>query len=206
MIVRSVEFRGSVVSPDQPHPGDLPQIAFAGRSNVGKSSLINRVLGRPRKRVARVSAAPGKTRALNFYSVNGEFFLVDLPGSGYAKAPEAVREAWRVLVRRYVAESPSLRGVVYLVDARRPPSVGDRQFVERLARSGVPTLIALTKIDKLKARVRERGVLEPVCEALAVAPDQVVPTSARTGEGAEAVRSAMGALLEGGESGGGAAE
>ena len=81
MVIRSVEFAGSVVQPSQAHPGKLPQVAFAGRSNVGKSSLINRLLGRPRRGVARVSASPGKTQALNFYEVNGSFYLVDLPGS-----------------------------------------------------------------------------------------------------------------------------
>lgn len=196
MVVRSVEFAGSVVSPEQPFPGDLPQVAFAGRSNVGKSSLINRVLGRPRRKVARVSASPGKTQALNFYEVNRSFFLVDLPGSGYAKAPRAVRESWRVLVRGYLAGSAQLRGVVYLVDSRHPPTAGDREFVAHLAGTGVPTLIALTKVDKLKARVREKGIERRVTGQLGVAEDQVVASSARTGEGAEELLDAIAALLE----------
>ena len=196
MVVRSVEFAGSVVSPEQPFPGDLPQVAFAGRSNVGKSSLINRVLGRPRRKVARVSASPGKTQALNFYEVNRSFFLVDLPGSGYAKAPRAVRESWRVLVRGYLAGSAQLRGVVYLVDSRHPPTAGDREFVAHLAGTGVPTLIALTKVDKLKATVREKGIERRVTRHLGVAEDQVVASSARTGEGAEELLDAIAALLE----------
>ena len=196
MIIRSVEFSGSVVSPGQPYPGDLPQVAFAGRSNVGKSSLINRVLGRPRHKVARVSASPGKTQALNFYEVNESFFLVDLPGSGYAKAPKAVRDSWRTLVRSYLAGSEELRGVVYLVDSRHPPTAGDREFVEYLAGTGIPTLIALTKVDKLKAREREKGVVRGVTEQLGVAEEQVVPSSARTGEGAEELCDAIEALLE----------
>ncbi|MDE2763710.1 MAG: ribosome biogenesis GTP-binding protein YihA/YsxC [Gemmatimonadota bacterium] len=196
MIIRSVEFAGSVVAPQQPCPGDLPQVAFAGRSNVGKSSLINRVLGRPRRKVARVSASPGKTQALNFYEVNGSFFLVDLPGSGYAKAPRAVRESWRVLVRGFLAGSEHLRGVVYLVDSRHPPTRGDREFVEYLAETGVPALIALTKVDKLKAREREKGVERRVTSRLGVSEDQVVASSARTGEGAEELLEAIAALLE----------
>ena len=196
MVIRSVEFVGSVVSPKQPFPGDLPQVAFAGRSNVGKSSLINRVLGRTRRGVARVSGSPGKTQALNFYEINRSFFLVDLPGSGYAKAPKAVRDSWRVLVRSYLAGSKQLRGVVYLVDARHAPTAGDREFVEYLAETGVPTLIALTKVDKLKARDREKGVVRGVTEQLGVAEDQVVASSARTGEGSEELLDTIAALLE----------
>lgn len=196
MVVRTVEFAGSVVAPGQPYPGALPQIAFAGRSNVGKSSLINRVLGRPRRKVARVSASPGKTQALNFYEVNGAFFVVDLPGSGYARAPRAVRDSWRTLVRSYLAGSEALRGVVYLVDSRHPPTAGDREFVDYLAETGLPTLIALTKVDKLKATERERGVAPRVTDLLGIAEEQVLPTSARTGEGAPEVLDAIAALLE----------
>lgn len=196
MIIRSVEFAGSVVAKDQPFPGDLPQVAFAGRSNVGKSSLINRILGRTRRGVARVSGSPGKTQALNFYEVNGSFFLVDLPGSGYAKAPRAVRDSWRVLVRGYLAGSTQLRGVVYLVDSRHAPTTGDLEFVEYLAETGVPTMIALTKVDKLKARDREKGVARRVTGQLEVSEDQVVASSARTGEGAEELLDAIAALLE----------
>lgn len=196
MVVRTVEFAGSVVSPGQPLPGTLPQIAFAGRSNVGKSSLINRVLGRPRRKVARVSASPGKTQALNFYAVNGTFFLVDLPGSGYARAPRSVRDSWRTLVRSYLGGSEHLRGVVYLVDARHPPTAGDHEFVEYLAEVGLPTLVALTKIDKLKASRRDESVVRRVAHQLGIAADQVLPTSARTGEGASEMLAAIEALLE----------
>ncbi len=196
MLIRSVEFAGSVVAPGQPPPSSLPQIAFAGRSNVGKSSLINRLLGRPRQKIARVSASPGKTQALNFYEVNRSFHLVDLPGSGYARAPRAVREAWRVLVRRYLAESVELRGVVYLVDSRHSPTAGDRDFIGFLGETGAPTLIALTKVDKLKARVREAGIVGPVALKLGVAEEQIVESSARTGEGAPELLAAMELLLE----------
>ena len=196
MVIRSVEFAGSVVQPGRPPPSQLPQIAFAGRSNVGKSSLINRLLGRPRRRVARVSASPGKTQALNFYEVNGSFYLVDLPGSGYARAPRAVRDAWSVLVRRFLSDSRELRGVVYLVDSRHPPTTGDREFIAYLAETGAPTLIALTKVDKLKARVRKAGIARPAALELGVSEGQVVESSARTGEGADELLAALEALLE----------
>lgn len=196
MVIRTVQFTGSVVRPDQPLPSRLPQIAFAGRSNVGKSSLINRLLGRPRRRVARVSASPGKTQSLNFYEVNGSFCLVDLPGSGYARAPRAVRDAWSVLVRRFLSDSRELRGVVYLVDSRHPPTAGDRDFVAYLAETRAPTLIALTKVDKLKSRVREAGVAGPAALELGVSEEQVVESSARTGEGTDELLAALQALLE----------
>lgn len=195
MIIRSVEFAGSVVAGDQPLPGGLPQIALAGRSNVGKSSLINRLLGRPRRGVARVSASPGKTQTLNFYEVNRSFYLVDMPGSGYAKAPRGVRDAWRELVRGYLEGSEQLRGVVYLVDSRHPPTAGDLEFVGFLAETGVPTLIVLTKVDKLRARDREAGIRDGLARRLGVSEDQVVASSARTGEGTEELLGAMAALL-----------
>lgn len=198
MIVRTVEFAGSVVAPGQPLPGELPQIAFAGRSNVGKSSLVNRLLGRTRRGVARVSASPGKTQALNFYRVNEAFFLVDLPGSGYAKAPASVRDRWRRLVREYLVGSRSLKGVAYLVDSRHPPTAGDCEFVEYLAETGVPVLLVLTKVDKLKPRQREAGLAGPVAGCLGVGEEQVVESSARTGEGAAELLEAMEALLEDG--------
>ena len=197
MMIRSVEFAGAIATPNQRPPSPLPQIAFAGRSNVGKSSLINRLLGRPRQRIARVSASPGKTRELNFYRVNDAFHLVDLPGSGFARVPERVRAEWRALVRGYLAGSAELCGVVYLVDARHPPKTGDLEFMEELAGTSLPTLIALTKVDKLKAGVRERsGAPRRVAEALGVDEDQVVETSARTGEGRDALLEVIGALLE----------
>lgn len=194
LVVRSVAFAGSVVSPDQPPPSPLPQIAFAGRSNVGKSSLINRVLGRPRQKPARVSATPGKTQALNFFEVNGAFYLVDLPGSGFARVPEHVRRGWDELVSGFLSASPHLRGVVYLVDSRHPPTAGDQAFVERLAELGIPTLIALTKLDKLRRTERER-LGERVIQPLAVPEDQVVRSSAKTGEGIDELLAAMSDLL-----------
>ena len=198
MLIRTVTFVGSVVSPDQPYPGTLPQIAFAGRSNVGKSSLINRVLGRPHQKPARVSATPGKTQALNFFEVNESFYLVDLPGSGYAHAPQSVRDSWKELVERFIQESSHLLGVVYLVDARHPPSSGDREFMDFLSRTGTPTLAALTKVDKLKTRQREQ-IGTRVVEPLMLTEDQVVLTSSKTGEGAAELIEAMGSLLEGDE-------
>lgn len=201
MKIRSVEFRLSVASPDQDRPSDLPQIAFSGRSNVGKSSLINTLLRRTRKKLAHVSGEPGKTQTLNFYEVNGEFYLVDLPGFGYAKVPKTVREQWKPLMERYLAEEEALLGVVHLVDVRHRPTRDDRQMIEFLADVGLPTLIVLTKVDKLTRTQRERQV-QAIAEELSVDMDQVLPFSSKTGEGREELLASIEALLSGAEGGG----
>ncbi len=198
MKIRQVEFAGTVVRWDAPLPGDLPQIAFSGRSNVGKSSLINTILRRTRKKLARVSARPGKTQALNFYRVNDDFFLVDLPGSGYAKAPTAVRAGWKSLVEGYLARDTDLRGVVHLVDARHAPTPLDHHMVELLAGLGLPTLVILTKIDKLKPQQRVVSTRRAL-EALALDEEQMLPFSSKTGEGRDALLEALDALLDGPE-------
>src|SRR5215212_2233167 len=153
LIVRSVEFLGGLAKPGGWRPeAELPEVAFSGRSNVGKSSLINRLLNR-RKGVARVSQAPGKTREINFYRVNDQFVLADLPGYGYAKVSHADREVWRALIEGYLRHEARLAGVVQLLDVRRfPPTEPDRQMIDFLADVGLPTLVVLTKIDKLRKR------------------------------------------------------
>ncbi|MGD8322159.1 MAG: ribosome biogenesis GTP-binding protein YihA/YsxC, partial [Gemmatimonadota bacterium] len=133
MKIQSVAYAGTVAAPGQPAPGDLPQIAFSGRSNVGKSSLINVLLRRTRNKIAHVSGKPGKTQALNFYEVNERFYLVDLPGYGYARVPDGMRDAWRNLIEWYLGASGMVRGVVHLVDARRTPTEHDLTMVAYLA-------------------------------------------------------------------------
>jgi GTP-binding protein len=192
--IRRVEYAGTVATPDGPRPGTLPQVAFSGRSNVGKSSLINALLQRTRSKLAHVSATPGKTQALNFYRVNDRFFLVDLPGFGYARVPAAVRERWKGLIEGYLSRERSLKGVVHLVDARHGPMKSDLQMLDYLGTIGVPVLVVLTKIDKLKARERERA-LERATTELAVDAEQILPFSSRTGEGRDALLDALEALL-----------
>lgn len=194
MEIRSVEYAGTVASPSQPAPGDLPEVAFSGRSNVGKSSLINVLLRRTRHKIAHVSATPGKTRALNYYRVNGHFFLVDLPGFGYARVPARIREEWETLIEGYLERSTRLRGVVHLVDARHGPAELDRRVVEYLAGLGVPALVVATKIDKLSQSER-RTRLESIRQELGVDPEQLVPFSAHSGEGREVLLAALAALL-----------
>ncbi len=194
MQIRSVEYAGTVAKPGQPSPGDLPQIAFSGRSNVGKSSLINTLLGRSRSKVAHVSATPGKTQALNYYRVNDVFFLVDLPGHGYARVPVALRDAWRKLIEWYLEESGQVRGVVHLVDARRAPTEHDMTMMGYLARMEVPAMVVLTKMDKLKQSERKRAVTRTLA-ALALDEEQLVPFSSKTGEGRDALLAALDDLL-----------
>jgi GTP-binding protein len=200
MKIRSVEYAGTIVAPGGQAPGDLPQIAFSGRSNVGKSSLINTLLRRTRNKIAHVSGRPGKTQALNFYRVNDRFFLVDLPGYGYARAPAAVRDAWRELIEWYLAEPGQLRGVVHLVDARLAPTDHDRRMVHYLSELGIPALVVLTKMDKLKRSQRDMSVERAVRE-LEADPDQLVPFSSRTGEGRDDLLDALEELLDSGRSG-----
>ncbi len=195
MIIRSVEFAGSHVRPGVSVAPELPHVAFWGRSNVGKSSLINVVLRRTRTKAARVSARPGKTQTLNFYIVNGRFVLVDLPGFGYAKVPRALRDDWQRLVRNHLKRSRALAGVALLIDARRDPTPGDLAAVELLGEIGLPALIVVTKIDKVGKSARE-GRIARLREQLAVSRDQVLVSSARTGEGRSDLLDAIADLLD----------
>jgi GTP-binding protein len=146
-----VEFIISAFSPRDFPRAEIPEIVVAGRSNVGKSSLINRIVGV--KGLARTSATPGKTRSINFYRCDGSFFLVDLPGFGFAKGKDGSRE-WKKLVEQYFDSRPSVALVIHLVDARMPPTDLDIQFAEWLAHLGIPRLVAATKADKLSGNQR----------------------------------------------------
>jgi len=194
MKIRTVEYAGTIAARKGESPGTLPQVAFSGRSNVGKSSLINTLLRRTRKKIAHVSGTPGKTQALNFYRVNDEFFLVDLPGYGYARVPEATRSKWAELIEWYLGSSGDVKGVVHLVDSRHPPTEHDHRMVEYLSEVGLPTLVVLTKVDKLKRMERE-AAFPRAAEALGLDESQLVPFSSKTGEGRDALLAALEDLL-----------
>jgi GTP-binding protein len=194
MKIKRVEYAGTVATPGGKPPGTLPQIAFSGRSNVGKSSLINTLLRRTRKQLAHVSSTPGKTQALNFYRVNDEFFLVDLPGYGYARVPEATRKNWGGLIEWYLGSSGGVRGVVHLVDSRHMPTRHDHWMVSYLGELGLPTLVVLTKVDKLNKREREISVSRAL-DSLGVDDGQLIEFSAKTGEGRDELLAAVADLV-----------
>jgi len=148
MKIRSAEFILSASSPWQFPPPTLPEIAFAGRSNVGKSTLINSLLNR--KKLVKTSSTPGKTQLINFFNINDKFHFVDLPGYGFAKVPENVRKQWQRLIESYLQERESLRNVVLIVDSRHGPTKQDRQLKEWLDYYERPVLIVASKVDKLK--------------------------------------------------------
>ena len=180
-IIRNVEFLGGMAEKGgwRP-PSDLPEIAFAGRSNVGKSSLLNTLVRR--KSFARVSRTPGRTREINFFRVNNGFVFVDLPGYGYARVSKEKKSEWRPMIEAYLRRTSQLRGIVLLLDIRREPSDDDRAMLDFLADVEVPTIVALTKTDKLsKTAARERAA--EIARALALDAAQVIPFSSQTGEG-----------------------
>jgi len=200
MRIKSVEFAGAIGQIGQAQPAaaaGMRQVAFSGRSNVGKSSLINRLLGRTRTAIARVSAAPGKTQEINFYLVHadpGDFFLVDLPGYGYARVPKELRDRWQPLIHGYLSRSEELAGVVQLIDLRTGPSPEDLRSVDYLAELGIPVLFALTKADKLGKLEREKAFAKTV-KKLAIDPDQAIPFSAPKGDGREELLETLESLL-----------
>jgi GTP-binding protein len=182
-----------MASPDGWRPAaGLPEVAFCGRSNVGKSSLLNRLVRR--RAMARVSKTPGRTRELNFFVVNDEFVLVDLPGYGYARQSKSVREAWGPLIESYLRTSPSLRGVVQLLDIRHDPTAHDREVLDLLASIGVPVLIVVTKADKLTTAAAARR-LEEIAALLSVEQDAIVPVSSTTGAGRDELARAIVSLV-----------
>ena len=181
MKVLSAEFVLSATKPAHYPPAVLPEIAFAGRSNVGKSSLINTLV--KRKGLARTSNTPGRTQEINFFTVNDRFAFIDLPGYGYAKVPEKIRNNWGPMIETYLSDRETLRLVVLILDIRRDPSPEDRQLIGWLQYYRLPVLIVLTKIDKVsRNQLAERKRL--IGERLGLASRmETVPFSAKTGEG-----------------------
>lgn len=189
LVIRRLEYLGPMASADGWRPeARLPEVAFSGRSNVGKSSLINKLVRR--KGWARVSNTPGRTREIHFFDVNGQFALVDLPGYGYARISKTRQAEWRPLIEGYLRVSAQLRGVVQLLDVRHDPTGDDMQMLDFLSEIGAPTLIAATKIDKLrKGEVGPR--LRALADAIGVDESQIIPFSAETGEGRDDLAGAI---------------
>jgi len=156
MKITSATFARSAHTAAQLKGPSLPEIAFSGRSNVGKSSLINCLLNR--RGLAKTSSTPGRTQAVNFIDVNGSFYFVDLPGYGYAKVPEAMRRKWGGLIASYLENSQSLKLVILIVDPRRDPSEDEILFIRWLLERHIPVIAVLTKIDKIGMNVRQKSL------------------------------------------------
>jgi len=180
-MAREASFVTSAFKPDQFPPPDRPEVAFAGRSNVGKSSLINRLV--ERRNLAKISSQPGRTRSINFFSVENSFYLADLPGYGYAAVSQKVRQGWKHLVEAYLPRRPNLKAVVVIIDIRRGPGDADLELLNWLRTYEIRTVIVLTKADKVSSgRARQR--VDLIAQQLAEKGlDQPLAFSAKTGRG-----------------------
>ncbi len=173
---------------------DRVEVAFAGKSNVGKSSLINALMNR--KALARTSATPGKTQTINFYNVNDIMYLVDLPGYGYAKVSEAEKVKWGQLIERYLHTSKQLKAVFLLIDIRHDPSANDKMMYDWIVEQGYNPIIIATKLDKLKRSQVQKHV-KMIKEGLQLVPGtKVIPFSAETKQGREEIWELMESFLE----------
>lgn len=181
--VRSVRFVTSAVHPaDYPDLGGMPEVAIAGRSNVGKSSLINGLVNR--RQLARVSNTPGRTQLLNFFVVNEHFGLCDLPGYGFAQVPGAVKAGWGRMIETYLTTRPSLRALLLLLDIRREPGQWEVDVVHWCSVQGQAVVPVVTKVDKL-SRARRQPAIDNIAKSLGFLPRKAIGWSATTGEGLE---------------------
>lgn len=194
MIVKSAEFVTSAVKPSQYPEALYPEAAFAGRSNVGKSSLINTLVNR--KRLVKTSSTPGRTQLLNFFSVNQRLSLVDLPGYGYAKVPASVTRLWGPMIETYLKERESLRAVVLILDIRRIPGLEEQNFIDWLKLYQRTPILVLTKADKLSKTNRSKQ-RQAIGLALNVDVSGLIPFSAKTRLGKAEVWSAIERILLG---------
>jgi GTP-binding protein len=196
MIIRSAKFVCSAVTPEQYPPDDLPEVAFAGRSNVGKSSLINKILNR--KKLVRTSKTPGRTQLLNFFEINELWRFVDLPGYGYAKVPIEVQKRWRPMVEKYLATRVNLRGMVWLLDIRREVSKEDLTLWDWLRTEELTVIIVITKADKLSKNKRNKQAAN-IAKSLGMQARELIQFSATSGEGKDDIWQALQQLLEVGQ-------
>ncbi len=193
MVVQSVSFVTSAPSLACCPPAEWPEIAFAGRSNVGKSSLINCLLNR--KGLVRTSSTPGRTQLLNFFAINEALYFVDLPGYGFARAPRSVRKQWQPMVHGYLRGRSSLKAVVWLLDARRDPSQEDLQFLDWLEESEIPTIPVITKVDKVSRNELGRRVAK-IADSTGLSAELLTPFSALSKQGHEEVWELIAMALE----------
>jgi GTP-binding protein len=192
MKILTSEFIGSAVSPGQYPVDGLPELALVGRSNVGKSSLINTIAGR--RNLARISSNPGKTQTLNFYRLNDRFYLVDLPGYGFARVSGSLKAKWRGMIEGYLEKRAYLAGVVQLVDARHQPTEDDLLMFEWLKHYGKASAVVITKSDKI-SRGSWEGQRKLVESRMGADGIPVIPFSAQTGVGREQLLAVIGRIV-----------
>ncbi len=195
MIITSTNFVTSAAESSQYPPATLPEIAFSGRSNVGKSSLINTLLNR--KRLVKTSSTPGRTRLINFFEINASFLFVDLPGYGYAKVPASVKKKWRPMIETYLLTRNTLKAVILILDIRRVPGQEEHQFIDWLCHFNIPRMLVITKSDKLSKanRIRNR---KSIAESLSVGENELTLFSAKSRLGKDAVWAGITNLIAGG--------
>ncbi len=193
MKIHRVEFVKSAVTPEQYPEYEFPEIAFAGRSNVGKSSLINTLI--QRKDMVKTSSKPGCTQLINFFRVNDDLSLVDLPGYGYAKVSKKIRAQWQPMVERYLSTRGNLLGLVLLIDIRRDPRTEEFELAHWLEANEIPYLVILTKADKL-SKTKQSKRLDAICRQLNRDPNGVILFSSKTRVGRTAVWDEINNLIE----------
>jgi len=192
LIIKSAEFVTSAVKPSQYPPAVLPEIAFAGRSNVGKSSLINTLVNR--KRLVKTSSTPGRTQLINFFNINEKFSFVDIPGYGYAKVPAAVKKKWGPMIETYITTRKTLKGVVLIMDLRRIPGPEEMNMLDWLNHHGIPSVPVLTKSDKL-SKTRQQKQLKEISNTLSADKDNLILFSAKSRQGKDEVWDAVKKLI-----------
>ncbi len=194
MVIKNVNLETVIGITSKLPQNDKPEFAFAGKSNVGKSSLINGLMNR--KHYARVSQEPGKTQTINYYNINNEFYLVDLPGYGFAKVPDSVKKQWGKMIENYLNKSVMLKQVFLLIDIRHEPSANDKMMYDWIVATGAKPIIIATKADKIKKSQIEKQ-LNMIKDTLGMPEDGVLlPFSAQSKDGREEIYEVMDALLE----------
>ena len=192
MIITSAEFVKSAVKPSQYTSSALPEIAFTGRSNVGKSSLINTLVNR--KHLVKTSSTPGRTQLINFFIINKTISFVDLPGFGYAKVPESVRKSWGPMIETYLTTRNTLKGVVLIMDLRRIPGIQELNFIEWLHYFNIPSILILTKSDKL-SKIKQKNQHMAIAKALSINKEELILFSAKSRIGKDDVWGAIERLI-----------
>jgi GTP-binding protein len=188
MIIKSAEFITSAVKPSQYPLCELPEIAFVGRSNVGKSTLINILINR--KRLVKTSSTPGRTQLINFFEINRAFMFVDLPGYGYAKVPDRIRKQWGPMIETYLSQRKTLAGVVLLLDIRRIPGIDEHDLMEWFSHFNQQVIPVVTKADKL-SKNRQQQQRRKIADALGMLPKDLIVFSGKSRMGKEEVWQAL---------------